>query len=108
VPAETPSRRLVEHGLRYDRASVAVDLDQALVADPEVVGDLVQHYVADLSPEKVRIGAGEPFDRPAVDADLVRKGSGIAVSSSGQRDAVVPTEQRLSWWRFVLDDDLDV
>ena len=51
--------------------SVAVELDQPLVADPEVVRDLVEDDAADLAAEALRIVAVEPFERPAVDRDPV-------------------------------------
>src|SRR4051812_27645349 len=52
--------------------SVAVDLDQPLIADPEVMRDLVQHDVPDLAAQDLRVPSVQPFERPAVDRDLVR------------------------------------
>src|SRR5204863_6034916 len=60
---QTSSRCRSQLGL--STVSVAVDLDQAGVADPEVVCDLVQHHAADLAVETVRIVSEEPFQRAA-------------------------------------------
>src|SRR5438270_13875552 len=62
-------------------ALVAAELAEALVADPEVVGDLVQDDVADRTAKPLGVGAGEPFERPAVDRDLVRRDAGIAAAA---------------------------
>ena len=53
--------------------SVAVELDEALVADPEVVGDLVQDDAFHLALEPRRVAAVEPLERAAEDRDLVRR-----------------------------------
>jgi hypothetical protein len=42
---------------------VPVDLDEPLVADPEVVRDLVQHDALDLAREQVGVVAVEAFER---------------------------------------------
>src|SRR5262249_61887667 len=52
--------------------SVAVELDEPRVADPEVVGDLVADDAADLSAEFLLVAACQPFDRAAGDGGLVR------------------------------------
>ena len=52
---------------------VAAEVEQALVADAEMVGDLVPHDVLDLVAQQNRIGTVEPLERPAVDLDLVRE-----------------------------------
>ena len=54
------------------KALVAAHLLEALVADPEMVGNLVEHDVPYLAAESLRIGAVEALERPAVDRDLVR------------------------------------
>src|SRR5207253_2072336 len=48
---------------------VPVDLDQPLVADPEMVCDLVQHDSPHLAAERLRVGPVEALERPAVDGD---------------------------------------
>ena len=39
----------LEHVERVSAMSVAIELDQPLVADPEVMRDLVEHDVSDLA-----------------------------------------------------------
>ena len=45
--------------------SVAIELDQPLVADAEVMRDLVEHDVPDLAAETIRVAGSESRDRPA-------------------------------------------
>ena len=47
-PAGPPDVPTLEDAIKKAAGSVAVELAQALVADPEVVGDLVQHDAPDL------------------------------------------------------------
>ena len=54
------------------KALVATHLFEALVTDPEMVGNLVDHHVPDLAAQRLRIGAVEALERAAVDRDLVR------------------------------------
>ena len=50
----------------------------------------------------------ESRDRPAEDADLVRKHSAVRAAPSRQRYTAVQAEQRPPVGRLVLDDDLNV
>jgi hypothetical protein len=51
---------------------VATHLFEALVADPEMVGNLVEYDVPDLAAKRLRIGTVEALERASVDRDLVR------------------------------------
>src|SRR3954451_13536154 len=86
--------------------SVAVDFHQPLVADPEVVRDLVQHDPPHLAPQDLRVTAGEPLERTAVDRDLVGERAGVVGAAPRQRHALVEPEQRPSGRRLVLDYQL--
>ncbi len=88
--------------------SVAVDLDQPLVADPEMVGDLVQHDPPDLLVQQRRVVTVCALERAAVDRDLVGKRCAVVVAPARQRDALVEPEQALPRRRFVLDHELEV
>jgi len=88
--------------------SVAVELNQSLVADPEVMRDLVEHDMSDLAAQTIGVAGSEPRDWPAEDADLVGKDPAVRAAPSRQRYAVVQAEQRPPGGRLVLDDDLDV
>src|SRR5437867_13257648 len=87
---------------------VAIELDEALVADAEVVRDLVQHHAPDLTAQALAVVAVVPLERAAVDRDLVRRDSRVAARPAGEGNALVEAEQRLPVRRLVLDDDLDV
>ena len=87
---------------------VAVDLDQPLVADAEVVCDLVQHNVPDLLAEQFRVMSGGAFERATVDRDLVRQRPAVVTAPSRERHALVETEQSLTRRRLVFDHDFDV
>jgi len=96
------------NGRCFDRRSVAVDLDQSFVADPEVVRELVQDDPAYLAPQPFGIEAAETQERPAVDRDLVRQHRAVLAAAPRERDALIEAEQRPARGRLVLDDDLDV
>ncbi len=51
--------------------SVSVELDEPVVADPEVVSDLVQDDALDLAPQPFQVGAVQSLERAAEDSDLV-------------------------------------
>src|SRR6476646_3344818 len=87
---------------------VAVDLDQALVADPKMVGDLVQHDTPHLPAQSLLVSPVQALQRSPVDGDLVREHAAVKAGALGQRDALVEAEQRLAAWWLVLDDDLHV
>src|SRR6266566_1303729 len=106
--AGLPARALTVAVPLETRISVAIDLDQALVADPEVVGDLVQHDAPHLPAKHLLVLSVEALQRAAVDRDLVRERAGVEAAAPRQRDALVEAEQRLAARRFGLDDDLDV
>ena len=88
------------------QALVAVELEEPLVADAEVVRDLVEHHPPHLPHELV--ARVQPLERPAVDGDLVRRHRRVRARAHGQRDALVEAEQRQSGRRLVFDDDSDV
>ena len=96
----------VEEMLDFD--VTFAELLEPLVADPEVVGNLVQHHAPDLAAQTFSIGAVEALERPAVDRDLVRQDAAVTASPSRQRNALIEPEQRLAgrWLRF--DDDRDI
>src|SRR5204863_2097058 len=75
------------------KPSVAVELDEAFVADPEVVRDLVEYDATDLPHEQLVVAAVEPLQRPAVDRDPVRRDGGVAARAPCQRHALVEPEQ---------------
>jgi hypothetical protein len=52
--------------------SITVDFDQSLVADPEVVGDLVEDDPAHLFAKPSRVTCVKADERAAEDRDLVR------------------------------------
>src|SRR3954451_14259311 len=94
-------------------ASVAVDLDQPLVADPEVMRDLVPDDVAHLVREHAYVRAVMPEKRPAIDGDLVGKRRvverrAVAGAAPRERDALIEPEVVRPRRRLVLDGDLDV
>src|ERR1700722_6592866 len=88
--------------------SVAIELDQPLVTDPEVMRDLVDRDVSDLAAQTIGVAGSESRDRPAEDADLVGKHTAVRAAPSRQRYTAVQAEQRPPVWRLVLDDDLNV
>jgi len=87
---------------------VAAELLETLVADSEMVSDLVQHYPPDLAPQALPIGAVQALERPAVDRDLVRQDTAVTAAPSRQRNALIQPEQRLPGRRLPFDDDRDV
>src|SRR6266540_6646049 len=87
---------------------VASHLFEALVADPEVVSNLVEHDSPDLAAQTLAIGAVEALERSAVDRDLVRQDAGVPASPSCPRNALIEPEQRLAGRRLSFDDDRDV
>jgi hypothetical protein len=87
---------------------IAIDLDQPLVADPEMVGDFVQNDALDLRDEPVWVVAVESNERPTVDRDLVREDVPVEGATPCQGHALVETEQALAGCRLVFDDDRDV
>src|SRR5436190_9419001 len=87
---------------------VAVEFAQPVVADPEVVGDLVQDDPPDLRLQERWVVAVQPLEREPVDRDLVRRHAGVAGRPARERDPLVQPEQRHSGRRLVLDHDRDV
>ncbi len=92
--------------------SAPADLMEALVAQAEVVADLVEDRLADLLAEP---GGGEPHAEVglAVDGDLVRHGCEVVLATVGQHHALVEAEEiavlsDLVGARALLDDDMQV
>ena len=83
--------------------SVTVDFDQALVADPEVVGDLVQDDPAHLPAKPFRVVCVEPHEWAVEDRDLVRQHPAVIAAASGEGYALIEAEQSLTGRWFVLD-----
>src|SRR5262245_30543763 len=65
------------------RDSVTVDFDQTLVADSEVMRDLVEDDASHLTAKQLRVLSAEPPERAAVDRDLVRQHSAVVTAASG-------------------------
>jgi len=57
--------------------SVTVDFNQAPVADPEVVGDLMEDNRSDLPAKRLRAVPAETGERAAVGRDLVRQRAAV-------------------------------
>jgi hypothetical protein len=87
--------------------SVPVDLDQSLVADPEMVRDLVEHDSLRLRPQTFGIGSIQAFEWRAIDRDLVGQRARVVDAAPRQRHPLVETKESLVG-RLVLDHDLDV
>src|SRR5436190_1100958 len=62
----------------------------------------------DLSAKQVGVVPVETYEGTAVEGDLVGKRATVLAGAPGQRYALVETEQRLPWGRFLIDHDLDV
>src|SRR5262249_55423681 len=84
--------------------SVAVDFDQTVVADTEIVCDFVADDAAHLALEAAELASAETEQRPTEDRDLVRVRPRVEDALLRQRHALVEPEQRLSVGRLVLDD----
>src|SRR5262249_28507896 len=91
-----------------DARSVTIDVDQALIADPEVVRDLVPHRSSDSGGQAHGIGSVEAYERAAVDRDPVRQRACVVSSPACERDTLVKAEQAFAGGRLVLDDDRNV
>src|SRR6185437_15704166 len=94
-------------------ASVTVDLDQARVADSEVVRDLVPHDMANLGREPRGVVAVVTLERAAEDGDLVGQLAAVErravpAATFHQRDALIEPEVVRAGRRLGLDDDLDI
>jgi hypothetical protein len=80
---------------RLHRTTFSSDrVNQSLVADPEVMRDLVEHDISDLAAQTIGVACSEPRVWPAEDADLVGKYSAVRAAPSRQRYAVVQAEER--------------
>jgi hypothetical protein len=93
---------------RWFGLSVPVELDQPLVADSEVMRELVQDDAANLAAQAFGIRAVEAHERRTVDRDLVRQDAAVVTATPRERYALIEAEQRLSGGRLFLDDDVDV
>src|SRR5487761_1197219 len=76
--------------------SIAAELDEPFVADPEVVGHLVPDDVAHLAAQQLCVGSVQALERAAVDRDLVRQRALVA--------ARAPRQRHSRGW-FLLHDD---
>jgi hypothetical protein len=65
---------------------VTIDLDQTLVADSEVVCDLVEHDAPHLLAKDLRVVSVDAYERAAEDRDLVGEYAGVVAAASGERD----------------------
>ncbi len=84
---------------------VAAHLSQPIVADTEVVSDLMQHHSSHLELETISIAAVIPLERPTIDRDLVRRNCAVGAPASRQRKTLVEPKQGLTRRRLVLDND---
>src|SRR6185312_2968259 len=82
--------------------SVAVDVDQALIADPEVVRHLVEDDPPDLFLQSPSVVSVEASEWAAVDAERVRQPTAVVATPSRQRPALIEPEQRLPAGRLVF------
>jgi hypothetical protein len=108
VPAHEPVVGVSGNEEAHRSTLIAPELLEPLVADSEMVRDLVQHDAPDLPAQTLAIGTVESLERPAIDGDLVREYSGVAAPASCQRDALVEAEQRLTGRWLFLDNDCDI
>src|ERR671931_1488634 len=92
---------------RPDRL-VTVDLEQAFVADAEMVGELVEDDSPDLAAQQLRVVPVEPHERAAVDRDLVREDAAVVAAPGREGNALVEAEQALPARRFLFDHDAHV
>jgi hypothetical protein len=74
------------------QVSVAVNLDQAFVADPEVVGNLMEDDPAHLAEKLLGLVRAEPHKWAAVDRDLVWQYPCVMAAASGERHTLIKTE----------------
>jgi uncharacterized protein (DUF1800 family) len=65
------------------RDSVTIDFDQTLVADSEVMRDLVQDDASHLAAKQLRVVSVETHERTTVDRDLVRQHPAVVTAASG-------------------------
>ena len=86
-----PAANLAEVAARHQYL-IAVELDEPLVADAEVMRDLGQHHALDLALQALGILAVETFERAAVDRDLVRRNAAVIAASARQRHTLIQTE----------------
>jgi hypothetical protein len=100
VPATRPSAPT--------RRLVPIDFDQAIVADAEMVRDLVQDDSPDLTAQATGIGTVETLEWAPVDRDLVGCHPGVGGTALGQRQTLVEPEQRHAGRRLLLERDRHV
>src|SRR5437868_3596289 len=74
--------------------SIAIDPDQPLVADPEVVRELVERNAPHFAAQPLHVAAVQAQERPAVDRDLVGQDTAVLAAAPRQRYPLVQPEQR--------------
>src|SRR5487761_107098 len=90
---------------KIGQISIAAELDEPFVADPEVVGHLVPDDVAHLAAQQLCVGSVQALERAAVDRDLVRQRALVAARAPRQRHSLVQAEERHTGGWFLLHDD---
>jgi hypothetical protein len=81
---------------RVPERSVTVKLDQALVADTEVVGDFMEHNPSYFAAKRLRLMSVESDERTAENRDLVRQDRAVIAAAPSERDALIEAKQRLA------------
>lgn len=79
---------------------------QAVVVDPEVMGDFVHDSGNDFV-HHIFIGIADCADRPAVDEDAIRELANAVAFAFGQRDAVVEPKN-VGVLTLIFDQENDV
>src|SRR5689334_19852740 len=73
-----------------------------------MVCDFMEDDALHLSTKQIGVVPVETCEGAAVEGDLVGERATVLAAASGERYALVETEQRLPRGRFVFDHDLDV
>ena len=73
-----------------------------------MVGELVEDDSPHLAAQQLRVVPVEPYERAAVDRDLVREDAAVVAAPGREGNALVEAEQTLPVWRFLFDHDAHV
>jgi hypothetical protein len=91
-----------------EAGSVAVELDEPLVRDAEVMRDFVQHDAPDRVLQALRVASVQALQRSAEDRDLVGQRAGVEGTAVRERHTLVEAQEGHARRRLLLDDDLHV
>ncbi len=90
-------------------SSVGIEFPQPVIADPEVVRDLVSHGAGHLCADAILIVSGDRHDRGSVERDRVGQDVAVPMTALRERDPVIQAQEvPLIRRREILDEDLDV